>query len=102
MALQTAAWAGMVVSYARGETLSVAIEKTFDGAHPCTLCNVVKTGQSEEKKQQSAKSIVKLDAVLVAIVQAPHPLATEWSYPLLAMRGLVRALSPPTPPPLVA
>ena len=92
----------MMVSYARGGTLAVAFEKTFDGAHPCTLCKVVTSGQNEEKKQQSAKSVVKLDAVLVALLQTPQPLAVDWCYPLLPTRGMVRAHSPPTPPPLAS
>ncbi|MEZ0299441.1 MAG: hypothetical protein ACAI35_23550 [Candidatus Methylacidiphilales bacterium] len=52
-ALQVVAWAGMIVDHSsRGETISSALGKTFDGEHPCALCNTVKSGQEKEQKDQ--------------------------------------------------
>ena len=99
LALQSVAWVGMIAKYARGEALVVAIEKTFDGAHPCGLCKVVKSGREQEQKEQEQKVIVKLDAVLAATTTLRAPQASDWKYfvsvPVIAARNL----APPTPPP---
>ena len=100
LALQSVAWIGMIAENARGETLVVAIEKTFDGAHPCSLCRVVKDGREQERKQEVAKLILKLDAVLSAASLLPSPVVTDWSYRPFALVALARTNSPPTPPPL--
>ena len=102
LALQSVAWIGMLASYSHGQTLVVAIEKTFDGAHPCGLCKVVKTGRTEEQKQQVVKMIVKLDAVLGAVIQMPEPHRAEWRYFDSVPDMAARSLAPPTPPPQVA
>lgn len=101
-ALQTVAWAGMLAKYARGETLVVAIEKTFDGDHPCGLCKVVKTGRDEEQKQQVAKVVVKLEAVLGSVLETPTPHEAQWTYFARVLGMDARWLVPPTPPPQLA
>ena len=102
LALQSVAWVGMLANYARGETLGVAIEKTFDGEHPCDLCKVVKTGRDEEQKQQVVKVVVKLDAVLATAATLKVPQASEWKYFVSVSVINGRTLSPPTPPPQAA
>jgi hypothetical protein len=65
--LQSVAWLGMIVSYSRDGSLSEAVNKTFDGRHPCRVCQVIKTLRSEEKQseQKHLKPNVKLDVGLV-------------------------------------
>ncbi len=99
MALQSAAWIGMIASNANAETLVVAIEKTFDGEHPCGLCEVVKNGRNQEEKQPLAKAIVKLDAVLMAAMVLRPPRGSNWKYPVLAPMAIGRTPAPLTPPP---
>ena len=65
-ALQSAAWLGMAVSFSQTESVSVALQKTFNGQHPCKLCKIVKAGQAAEKKQDLPKLEVKMDFQLVA------------------------------------
>ena len=101
-ALQSVAWIGMLAEYARGENLISAIEKTFDGAHPCGLCKVVKTGRDEEQKQQVVKMIVKLDAVLAAVGQLVEPPASGREFFVRVSFAATRSLAPPTPPPQAA
>lgn len=102
LALQSVAWIGMLASYSRGETLVVAIEKTFDGEHPCGLCKVVKSGRQNEQNQQVVKVIVKMDAVLAVVAKVTVPQASEWKYFVNAPLIAARRLSPPTPPPRAA
>ena len=45
--LQSAAWVSMIVSYSQEGSLSEALEKTFDGEHPCELCRMIDRGTSE-------------------------------------------------------
>ena len=102
LALQSVAWVGMIANYARGETLVVAIEKTFDGEHPCGLCKVVKSGRDQEQKQQVAKVVVKLDAVLAGTTKLPAPQGADWKYSVRVPMAAERSLAPPTPPPRAA
>src|SRR6186997_787245 len=64
--LQSVAWAKMLVEYAQQDPLSVAIEKTFDGAHPCAICHTVSDGRKKEEKQEATIVVAKIDAVLAA------------------------------------
>src|SRR6188768_3978782 len=57
LALQTAAWTGMLVSRSQSATVSEAVRTTFDGDHPCPLCQAVEEGQQREKDQESARLI---------------------------------------------
>lgn len=98
--LQSAAWIGMVVTYSQEDSLGVALKKTFDGEHPCGLCKAVKSGQSEDQKRQSAKVMVKFEAVLASTDQVYPCFATEMTYGDIEKHSLARNLTPPTPPPL--
>lgn len=66
--LQSIAWTGMVVRFAREGALSQALAKTFDGAHPCCLCKAVQQGRDAEKKQDDypGKPASKLDFLLIS------------------------------------
>jgi hypothetical protein len=59
--LQSVAWLGMVVTYSQDAPFVVALEKTFDGEHPCSLCKAVASGKKTEKRQAAKKSETKLD-----------------------------------------
>ena len=98
--LQTVAWVGMVIENVETESLPTALQKTFSGENPCALCQVVKHGVNEEKKQSSGKTLVKLEAVLAPALQVPPPRVAEWTQALPASPLAVRSLAPPTPPPL--
>jgi hypothetical protein len=50
MVLQSVAWSAMLVQYSRGASLASAVEQTFDGKHPCALCEKIARGRHDEKK----------------------------------------------------
>ncbi|MGA7394768.1 MAG: hypothetical protein WBW78_19090 [Terrimicrobiaceae bacterium] len=58
MALQMFAWAQMLRDYSRNAPITEAIQKTFSGTAPCTMCKVIAEKQQREEK---TPSIVKLD-----------------------------------------
>jgi hypothetical protein len=48
--LQIAAWSGMLVSYSQHSGIVEGVVQTFDGNHPCGLCNAVNDGVKHEAK----------------------------------------------------
>ena len=99
--LQSAAWAGMVVSYAKGATLTEAINKTFDGQHPCPLCKFVARGQAHERKQEMRQS-PKTDFFLNAVFVIRFGLRPFAGHPFTRSFPLARREAPPFPPPRLA
>jgi hypothetical protein len=99
--LQTMAWTGMLFTYSRDATFRTAIVKTFDGQHPCSLCNAVKSGRAEQKKQDQpqANSSVKLDPGLLwddfDLILPPLPQKFPQPIPLAHSRSE----APPKPRP---
>ena len=65
--MQTVAWTGMAISYSQRAPLREALSKTFDGRHPCALCNAIQKGRAEEQKRdnQQLNPSVKLDVAVV-------------------------------------
>src|SRR5271168_4598451 len=71
--LQTVAWATMIVDYSRDGALTEAVQKTFDGRHPCRICTVIQKSRQSEKKQESlllAKKVELFDQHIAKVVFA--------------------------------
>ena len=104
--VQTVAWAEMLRTHSQhGDSLAVAVEQTFDGQHPCALCQAIALAKSGEHKQSPATPGLSKDAPAKAIladvlpcpayrapVEAERPRAGSFS-------GPSRNERPPTPPP---
>ncbi len=107
-ALQTVAWARMLAGYAQcGDSLTQAVSKTFDGAHPCPMC--LKIAQAKAKEKQSpAAPAAKDDAPLKATLAeadmrpAARPERAMRYHPLARADASRRAEPPLTPPPRVS
>ena len=100
--LQGVAWTGMFLANLNEGTVTEAVEKTFDGEHPCPLCLAVKKGQKKEKddsEPSTAKSVKKFEAVLVAETRLVAPPAEIRSFPWLVSRFEGRSERPSMPPP---
>lgn len=97
-ALQTVAWAGMLVQNLRCDSLAQAWSRTFDGNHPCCLCKAIAAGKKSEKKSV-AVPVPKFEfpplAASFALIVPPvfRPLSTDIPFPA------ARTPEPPTPPP---
>jgi hypothetical protein len=59
--LQSVAWVGMVVSYSQDLPLSAALSQTFDGKHPCSLCQQIAQGRQSEKRPACGQIAKRLD-----------------------------------------
>jgi hypothetical protein len=97
--LQSVAWAKMLADNSRTESLPAAIEKTFDGHHPCALCKQIASGRQSEKKSDAQLEMKKLEFLhqqSMVFVQSPS------HFVLLGERdatGPLLAQTPPVPPP---
>jgi hypothetical protein len=105
LTLQSVAWVRMLAEFSRTDSLVRAMEKTFDGKHPCKLCLSVREGRQQEQREQDNLPLVKsqksreifCDSRRV-VVPTPATLAGE------AVAFVPQWLpdfvdSPPTPPP---
>ena len=61
--MQTIAWADMLAINLQTESVSAAITKTFDGAHPCKMCQQISAGKKAEKRADLPLEIKKLEFV---------------------------------------
>ena len=99
LALQSIAWGTMLVAYARHDSLPVAIEKTFDGRHPCDLCKVIAREKQTEKQTAAVISVAKMDwfheprKIVMERPEAP------WVWREEAFLSEARCEAPPLPPP---
>ena len=105
--LQTVAWAEMLHGYSqRTGSLTVAVEQTFDGRHPCALCRGIEAAKSKEHKGGPVLPGAKADAKVKAPVSDPSLLpavrvaVTERIFPAVIVAvAISRDDAPPTPPP---
>ena len=51
MVLQTTAWIGMAIHYTQQNGIVAGLEQTFDGAHPCSMCQAIKAAHKQEQKK---------------------------------------------------
>ena len=75
--LQAVAWSNMLVDFTSKGSFSEAVNKTFDGEHPCAMCKAVKKSKSEEDKKPLLKSEMKMEVALPVPVKVPFPRSTE-------------------------
>ena len=98
-ALQTVAWTTMLANNLRTQSVSEAVSQTFDGEHPCPLCNAIATGKKSEKKSETVSPTMKMEFPPVAdkfILISPKSFFNFKREELSADSSCSR---PPVPPP---
>ena len=98
-ALQSIAWAAMIVEYSQSASLAKAVAETFDGNHPCDLCKQINRVQHSEKKPEAQSTTVKQDLLCVKRTLALFPSSTDLSFPVERFSASAETPSPPVPPP---
>jgi len=99
LALQSIAWATMVVNYSQHCSFGQAIVQTFDGKHPCGLCNQINKARDSEKKQDWQPSTGKPDLICTTrrvVLLLPF---SPFDYPEVAISVTCGSEQPPSPPP---
>jgi hypothetical protein len=102
LALQSVAWTTMMISNARQVSFCEAMKRTFDGAHPCSLCHVVNKGKTSEQKRDIPASATQIDIVCVSRAIRLLPRVEEFRYAPRSPRISEIEYSPPAPPPRLA
>jgi len=100
--LQSLAWTTMLVDNLTTTSFSRAVQRTFDGKHPCALCKAIAKGRKSEKKPDTLLSLKKFEALSQAVAILVPPPA---SFPLIEAQEtsfVDLAHAPPTPPPRAA
>jgi hypothetical protein len=100
--LQSLAWTTMLADNLTTASFSTAVQRTFDGRHPCPLCKAVAEGRRSEKKSETLVPLKKFEALNQAAAIVVSPTA---SFPAIrAQAAVFKTLphAPPTPPPRAA
>jgi hypothetical protein len=58
---QSVAWTTMLAGNLRTTSLPQAVQRTFDGKHPCSLCKQIERGKKTEKKTTPALELRKFE-----------------------------------------
>jgi hypothetical protein len=106
--LQGVAWVTMVHDFSRGGSLTQAVEKTFDGKHPCAMCKKIAKAKNSEASGEKAPVTLKIDKKAEVFVKAPGselptPVSRPFAYgptPFVLMTEL--CFAPPVPVPISA
>jgi hypothetical protein len=104
-ALQMVGWVSMTVEFARTTTISEALEKTFDGEHPCALCLAVQDRgmPADEHSPANPKTKAEPKPLVISLWEAPVFLITSASsiasWPGIHFPASGLKDRPPVPPP---
>ena len=98
------AWANMIWTYSTQDgSVLVGAKKTFDGEHPCNMCDSIKEAKQQEKKAPEILSSTK-KIELFALNDAnllPVPVSAPVQFPLPRnLSAESRPHSPATPVPI--
>jgi len=100
--LQTVAWTGMLIHYSHNGPVACAVEKTFDGQHPCPLCKAISKGQQSSSRKPDFQLAQKIDMDCPHEMALPSPVSIDFSWAAIAREGLARVSEPSVPPPRAA
>lgn len=103
--IQSAAWAGMLVSYSmKSGSVVRAMSETFDGEHPCELCKLAQqqaeNEPADDKQTPKVDGKIKVDLIAeempAIVISAPPPNVFT---AVAEARLCVLQHTPDTPPP---
>ncbi len=100
--LQGVAWANMVRDFSRTGSVTSAVEKTFDGKHPCPLCKKIASARAHEEKAPVTVMAEKKAELFVATSSeiVPRPSVGIFVYPPLpCVNPPEHPSAPPVPVP---
>ena len=98
--LQSVAWASMLVERTVQSDWREAVRTTFDGRHPCQLCRVVQSAQSEDGDSTDPIQVPQFELLCGGastpwVESRPRPVP-QFGDPVMIPQ---RRLRPPIPPP---
>lgn len=104
--LQGVAWSRMLVDYSAEHGLLEGARQTFDGEHPCCMCESIAKGKKQESERKpdslTSSALVLKEAPPAKAVALPPVRVLELPAPSLAAElpaPLSPGEGPPVPPP---
>ncbi|HWB59332.1 MAG TPA: hypothetical protein VG733_07560 [Chthoniobacteraceae bacterium] len=99
MLLQSVAWTTMVIDNVKHASLGEALERTFDGQHPCALCKTIAKERQSQKEQDLFATFGKINLFyecMRIVVVSPRPCMELSAWECFApQRGDKPLLRPP-------
>jgi hypothetical protein len=93
----------MLINYSHSGSVASAFEKTFDGRHPCPLCNAIRKGEQQQGgKKQDYQAGGKIDMDCMKPARSFIPPMRDFSWPAFLAGGSGFAPEPVVPPPRAA
>ena len=99
LAMQSLAWTEMLVVYSRDAQLTEAVAKTFDGQHPCALCETIEQGKKSERHAPVEMAKAKPVFVLPESSALVRCEGIPWEQALPRTNGELLFERPAVPPP---
>lgn len=78
---------------------SVAVEKTFDGQHPCAICKSIASAKGKESKQQRMAVVSKVPLFCEEAAGETVVLSVSRTVRDFPRESMVRFADPAVPPP---
>jgi len=97
--LQSVAWTTMLADNLRKASLTEALERTFDGKHPCSLCKQITAGRKSEKKTEFPLQLKKLEFIHASACFTFAAPSHFWLAGAAIDSPQSLSHSPPVPPP---
>jgi hypothetical protein len=89
----------MLIQNTKQTSLCEALKRTFDGAHPCSLCGMVHKGKASDQKRDIQTPTAKIDIIYVVRPIRLLPRLTLFEYASAPFSNSEIEYSPPVPPP---
>lgn len=105
LALQSIAWGRMLVNFSRHDSVLLALSKTFDGQHPCSMCLQIRAGQQDEREEPRQRPLERTEPAPEFLPGSEPVVVLGWSPALQLDTPLVSTVrsqfrfAPPKPPP---
>ena len=102
--LQVVAWGGMLVSNTGEHGLAEGVTRTFDGQHPCCLCDFVASAEAadEETPEHTTLESLSFKLLMAQRVILLPPVGARCELVPMHSRRPSRAEQPGVPPPRLA
>jgi hypothetical protein len=99
LVLQSVAWTGMLLEYSQESSFGTAMQKTFDGEHPCDLCKTIQGAGKQTLPGGLALVAPDIKGVLSECLVLEPPPVRSFVYSSLDRRAEVVCGAPTSPPP---
>jgi hypothetical protein len=97
--LQSVAWGGMIMEYARADGIASAVGTVLDGRHPCDLCKQIQKGRSKEQKPEAPVNTSRFEFFLIAAPVFIAPVVPSWRHAVVTDYFPRRTTEPLVRPP---